>query len=71
MKCNVGGSEKTLRIFFGVVCFALILLLPMIAPGKILFGLLGGYSLITGAIGFCPLNLVVGRDTCGDPGSRG
>ncbi len=58
MKCNVGGTEKSIRIIVGIV---------IIAAGIFLrswWGIIGLAPLITGAIGYCPLSQALGTNTC-------
>ncbi len=64
MMCNVGGSERPIRIGTGLVA--------------IIFGLFAGFStavagvalavgvilLLTGAVGYCPLFTLLGINTC-------
>ena len=59
MKTNVGGIDKILRIIAGIVLIALAL------TGVIgLWGYIGIIPLLTGLIGWCPLYLLLGLNTC-------
>ncbi len=58
MKCNVGGTEKSIRIIVGIV---------IIAAGiffRSWWGIIGLVPLITGAIGYCPVSQALGINTC-------
>ncbi|OQW32701.1 MAG: hypothetical protein A4E19_04890 [Nitrospira sp. SG-bin1] len=64
MKCNVGGSERPIRIGTGLLA--------------VMIGLFAGFStavsgaaiavcailLLTGAMGYCPLFMLFGVNTC-------
>ena len=58
MKCNVGGTERNIRIAVG----ALILLFGLYF--KSWWGIIGLVPLITGAIRYCPISAVLGISTC-------
>ena len=58
MKCNVGGTERIIRIVVG----ALILLFGLYF--KSWWGIIGLVPLITGAIRYCPISAVLGISTC-------
>lgn len=58
MKCNVGKTEGTVRIILG----AIILLLGVLF--KSWWGLIGLAPIITGSIGWCPLSVILGTNTC-------
>ncbi|MBN1301891.1 MAG: DUF2892 domain-containing protein [Melioribacteraceae bacterium] len=58
MKKNVGGVDKTLRIFVGIL---------IIAAGLYYqnwWGVIGVVLLLTGLINRCPLYLPLGLSTC-------
>lgn len=60
MKCNVGKTDKTFRIFLGVV---------IILAGfyfKSWWGVIGIVPIVTGFIRWCPAYLPFGFSTCGD-----
>ncbi len=64
MKTNEGSLDRTLRVLAGVLLIALVL------TGTIgLWGWIGVVPLVTGAIGMCPLYLLLGINTC--PANRG
>lgn len=58
MKCNVGGTERIIRIVVG----AIILLFGLYF--KSWWGIIGLVPLITGAIRYCPISAVLGISTC-------
>ena len=58
MKCNVGGTERIIRIVVG----ALILLFGLYF--KSWWGIIGLVPLITGVIRYCPISAVLGLSTC-------
>ena len=58
MKCNVGKTDKIIRVVIG---------LGLLAAGgyfKSRWGLIGLVPLLTAAIGFCPAYLPFGISTC-------
>jgi hypothetical protein len=58
MKCNVGSTEGKIRIILGAV----ILLLGVVF--KSWWGLIGIAPIITGSIGWCPVSVILGINTC-------
>lgn len=63
MKSNVGGNDRTVRVVLGLV----LLPLSYFALSGILAAVgyvVGGIALITGLIRFCPVNALLGIDTC-------
>ncbi|HEY8910566.1 MAG TPA: DUF2892 domain-containing protein [Desulfosporosinus sp.] len=58
MKCNVGGTERIIRIVLG----SIILLMGLYFRSW--WGIIGLVPLITGAIRYCPLSAVLGISTC-------
>ncbi|MGV3742469.1 MAG: YgaP family membrane protein [Burkholderiaceae bacterium] len=64
IQCNVGGVDKIIRIVAGVVLAALALFSDIAVLWKILAGLAGTIALITATVGFCPLNSLLGVNTC-------
>ena len=59
MTKNEGTIDRALRIVFGLVILALVVVGP-----KTPFGFLGLVPLVTGILGFCPLYRLVGLRTC-------
>jgi uncharacterized membrane protein len=62
MKCNVGGSDRTLRFAAG----GSLLTMGLLTHGWLrkLGLILGGIGLGTAATRFCPINQLTGRNTC-------
>lgn len=63
MKSNVGGTDRTVRIVLGLV----LLPLSYFALSGVLAAVgyvVGGIALITGLIRTCPVNALLGIDTC-------
>ena len=59
MTRNVGGIDRLLRIFAGLVLIGLALM------GTIgWWGFIGVVPLVTAAIGYCPLYSLLGMNTC-------
>ncbi len=58
MKCNVGKTDKIIRIVLAIMGFGIGLAIP---SWWALFGLI---PLITGLTGFCPLYTLIGISTC-------
>jgi len=58
MKCNVGKTERTIRILLGVVIIALGIYY------KNWWGVIGLVLIITGIIRYCPVNDILGISTC-------
>lgn len=61
MEVNVGRTDRTLRILFGIV---LILLTVTGTIGS--WGWLGLLPLVTGLLRFCPVYALFGKHTCGN-----
>jgi hypothetical protein len=72
MKRNVGGNDRIARLVLGpvlvvaalVLYFQVLTVTGLLGAGLIVAGLLvGAVLLVTGAVGYCPLNRVLGIDT--------
>lgn len=61
---NVGITDRDIRLVLAVI-FALIALFAPLGLWLIIPGVLALVMLLTAAIGFCPLYLPFGRNTCG------
>ncbi|MCU0720686.1 MAG: DUF2892 domain-containing protein [Pirellula sp.] len=59
IKPNLGGIDRTVRIFVGVALLALVFVGPQ-TP----WGYVGLVPLLTGVIGFCPAYCPLGLSTC-------
>ena len=60
MQCNVGKSERIIRVFIGLA------LLGLGAVFDSWWGAVGIIPLLTAAIGWCPLSALLGFSTCRD-----
>jgi len=58
MKCNVGGTERFIRLVVGAIMLFLGLYL------RSWWGIIGLVPLITGAIRYCPISDLLGISTC-------
>ena len=59
---NVGGMERILRALFG----SSLVLIDFFASIQleIIFLIVGLWGVLTSALGYCPFNWVMGRNTC-------
>jgi hypothetical protein len=64
MTCNVGRTEKGIRLVMGVVLLALAFWAPLDSGWRVALGAFGGISMITALIRFCPLWKILGISTC-------
>jgi hypothetical protein len=64
MTCNVGGTERSIRVGAGLLALGIGLFAGLSAAmaGAILA--VGVILLLTGAVGFCPLFTLLGINTC-------
>ena len=62
--CNVGGVERTVRMVGGAALLGLGLAAPMKKPWKIAAGAVGAMELMTGITAYCPVNVLLHRNTC-------
>jgi hypothetical protein len=60
MEMNVGGTEKLIRIIAGLAILSLLFILEGNARW---WGLVGLVPLLTGIIGYCPVNALFGLNT--------
>ncbi|MBU0656788.1 MAG: DUF2892 domain-containing protein [Gammaproteobacteria bacterium] len=58
MTCNVGSTDKTLRIIAGLIIIALGVYYQS------WWGAVGAVPLLTGLLGWCPAYLPLGISTC-------
>jgi hypothetical protein len=65
MECNVGGAEKNVRILTGAMALTLGLFAPMKRGARIAALGIGVIELTTALTGYCPVNQLMGRNTCG------
>lgn len=64
MKCNVGKTEKLIRLGIAALSIPMFVFSLVSSPANIILGVIGGIALLTGLIGFCPLWTVLGVNTC-------
>ena len=64
IQCNVGGADKVFRIVLGVVLVALTLFVEMSASLKVVAWIIAAIALISAFVGFCPVNKLIGLNTC-------
>ncbi len=64
MECNVGGTEKNVRLIGGAATIALGLFAPMNRTAKIAAMAIGLMEITTALTGYCPINQLIGRNTC-------
>ncbi|WMJ74177.1 DUF2892 domain-containing protein [Cytophagaceae bacterium ABcell3] len=65
---NVCGKERLIRAIVGLVLL-IVGFVVMQALGLII-GLLGAYSLLTSIMSTCPVNHLIGRNSCAVTGQR-
>lgn len=63
MKCNVGGTDRTLRIVLGVILLPLAYF-TLSGVLAVLGYVVGGIGLVTGVLRFCPANAILGVNSC-------
>jgi uncharacterized membrane protein HdeD (DUF308 family) len=70
MTCNVGGTERGIRIVIGVALIAAGAFAGLPEAGMYAAYVVGAVALVTGAIGYCPAWTLLGINTCptGTPG---
>lgn len=64
---NVCGADRTIRIILGVIFAILGLFIVGSAVAKGIFFALAAIAFITALTGFCPLNKLIGINTCKRP----
>jgi hypothetical protein len=65
MTCNVGGIERTVRMFLGIALVAIATVGALPTGMMITLYAIGAVALVTGAIGFCPAWMLLVINTCG------
>jgi hypothetical protein len=71
MKCNVGGVDMVVRLVAGAILLVVALAVPMGPVWQTVVLVLATIGLVTGAIRFCPLNALLGINSCGDKQAPG
>jgi hypothetical protein len=64
MKHNVGGFDLTVRIVVGIGLLLVGLVAPISAVWQIVALTVAAIALITAVVQFCPLNAILGINTC-------
>ncbi len=64
MTCNVGGTERSIRIVLGLVLIGVGAFVGLSDAGMYAAYIAGAVALVTGAIGFCPAWSLFGVNTC-------
>lgn len=64
LPCNVGGADKTFRIVLGLALIALVLFVSMSTLWMVAALVVAIIALTTAFVGYCPLNRLLGIDTC-------
>jgi hypothetical protein len=64
MQCNVGGVEREVRGALGLALLAAASVSPLPVRWRALLAGLGAVGVATAASQYCPLNSVLGIDTC-------
>lgn len=69
MTCNVAGADKTVRFIVGGAALLSGFLAPLETTWKVVLFAVAGVAFVTATVGFCPLNKLLGVDTCKKAGS--
>ena len=64
MKCNVGGIDKLIRLGVGIAGLGISLLAPISSVWKMTAFVVALIALVTASFGFCPLNKLLGINSC-------
>ncbi|HEY0665187.1 MAG TPA: DUF2892 domain-containing protein [Gallionella sp.] len=64
MKSNVGGMDRTGRFVLGAVLLLVGLLVEMEMVWRIVVLVIAAIALVTAAVSFCPVNAMLGINTC-------
>ena len=70
MHCNVGGVEREVRAGIGLALLAASSVSPLPARWRALLAGVGAIGVATAASQYCPVNSVLGIDTCHPPQRR-
>lgn len=61
---NVGGYDRVFRLILGVVLIALAYFGILTGTGAIIAYVVAAIALVTGLVKFCPVNALIGINTC-------
>lgn len=64
LPCNVGGRDKDFRMVIGVATAVVALVSDLSGPTRASAALVSVIALGTAISGYCPLNQMLGVDTC-------
>lgn len=64
LACNVGGWDRDARLAIGLAAGALALLGGVRGPARAAAGAVSAVALGTALSGYCPMNRLLGIDTC-------
>jgi hypothetical protein len=56
--------DRAIRVLVGIVLLAGALMVPLPHAGQLALGVVGVIALVTAAVGFCPLYILLGINTC-------
>lgn len=64
MKCNVGGIDMAARLIIGVVLLIAAFTVTMSTVWQTVLLVVAAIALVTGIIRYCPVNKILGLNTC-------
>ena len=64
MKCNVGKTDRIIRIVLGVIFLVAGIVAPVGMTWRVVLLVIAAVALVTAIIRFCPANAILGIDTC-------
>lgn len=64
LTCNVGGADKAIRFVLGLALLAVAVFAQIETHWRVLAAALALIALLTAALGFCPMNSLLGINTC-------
>lgn len=64
MKCNVGGIDMAARLIVGAILLGIAFVVPMSTGWQIAVFVLAAIALLTGLLRYCPVNAMLGLNTC-------
>jgi hypothetical protein len=70
MKCNVGGVDMAARLIVGLALVVVGLSVPMSIVWQVVVFVIAAIALVTGIIRYCPLNALMGLNTCARHGGE-
>jgi ABC-type Co2+ transport system permease subunit len=65
MKKNMGTADRMIRVIVALVIVVLLVTKTLTGTLALILGILAAVFLLTSAIGFCPLYVLLGISTCG------